>query len=194
MLKLRNTLIAVGTFITFFITTSIVLGLSNVSTPAELTVRSTAFNNEGQISLKYVCTRIPGGENVSLPLEWSAGPQGTKSYAILMYDLSPVANNHVHWAVTNIPSRVTSFKEGISRTQFIPAGTLELSNTSGQVGYEGPCPPQGTGSHKYRIVVVALNTNNLDISGSVSVDKFEAMVKDKVLAQGEIAGYYPSLY
>ena len=156
----------------------------------EISVSSTAFRNGDKIPLKYVCNRIPKGGNVSIPLAWTSAPQGTKSLAIYMYDLNPIAKNHIHWVVVNIPIRVTSLKEGLSRTQFMPAGSVELPNTTGLAGYEGPCPPVGTGNHQYKIVVLALNTEELKLSGATTLESLQASTKGKVLGRGELSGYY----
>jgi Raf kinase inhibitor-like YbhB/YbcL family protein len=125
-----------------------------------------------------------------LPLQWSSAPAGTKSFVVYMYDLNPVAKNHIHWLVKNIPATVTSFKEGISRTQFMPAGSIELANTSGSLGYEGPCPPVGTGNHQYKVVVLALNTEELKLYGAPTLADLEVAVGGKILGRGEISGYY----
>ena len=47
-----------------------------------LKLKSSAFEEEGMIPVKYTCD----GENVSLPLTWSPGPDGTKSYALISDD------------------------------------------------------------------------------------------------------------
>src|SRR6187402_2009203 len=46
-----------------------------------------------------------GGSNKSPELDWTAGPSGTQSYAIVLQDLTNVMNGKpfVHWALWNIP-------------------------------------------------------------------------------------------
>jgi len=156
----------------------------------KIIVKSTAFNNGGKIPLKYICNKIPKGGNVSLPLEWTSVPSGAKSFAMYMYDLNPVAKNHIHWLVVNIPVTVTSLKEGLSRTQFMPAGSVELPNSSNFLGYEGPCPPEHTGNHQYKIVILALNCEELKLSDAINLEGFQRYVQGKVLGSGELTGYY----
>jgi len=154
------------------------------------TVKSVAFNANGTIPNRYVCKDISEGQNISLPLQWSGAPANTKSYAIFMYDLNPVAKNFVHWAVINIPSQVTSIQEGVSATAYMPKGSIELPNSTGRIGYWGPCPPAGTGNHQYKITVYALNTSNLSFSGRTSLAQFQAAIDGKTLAQAELSGYF----
>ena len=61
-----------------------------------------AFNGFG-------CT----GENIAPSLSWSAGPEGTKSYAITAYDPdAPTGSGWWHWLAFNIPADVTSLEAG----------------------------------------------------------------------------------
>lgn len=163
---------------------------NDISKKTEFNLNSTSFNAGDTIPTKYVCTRIPGGENISIPLQWSGAPPETKSYAILIYDLNPVAKNFIHWAVINIPSNVTKFNEGASLTPNMPNGTIELKNTSGNIGYAGPCPPKGTGKHEYKTIVYALNVENINLSGSISLSKFQSAIKDNIISQAELSGYF----
>ncbi|TMJ88808.1 MAG: YbhB/YbcL family Raf kinase inhibitor-like protein, partial [Alphaproteobacteria bacterium] len=53
------------------------------------------------------------GENVSPALSWSNPPEGTKSYALLMFDPEGRPPGGVsHWVAYGIPVSVTGFAEG----------------------------------------------------------------------------------
>lgn len=158
--------------------------------PEMFSVKSNAFNSGEAIPIKYVCTSIPGGSGISIPLQWSGAPKNTKSFAIFMYDTHPVAKNFVHWSVINIPNNVVELKAGVSGTENMPKGSVELINSSSKIGYMGPCPPVGTGKHQYKIIVYALNTETLNLSGSTSLSHFKSAVSGKVLAESELIGYY----
>ena len=50
-----------------------------------------------------------GGANISPALSWSGAPQGTKSFALSVYDPdAPTGSGFWHWVVFNIPPDVTS--------------------------------------------------------------------------------------
>lgn len=153
-----------------------------------ITVSSPAFASNGTIPERFANTRFPAGRNVSIPLNWSMGPQGTRSYVIAMIDRSPVAHSWVHWLVVDIPPEVRSFPEGASRTPEMPEGARELMNTSGSLGYAGPVPPQETGEHIYEVTVFALDTDALDVSADADWQYVSAVMQDHVLASGSVMG------
>src|SRR5687768_8281581 len=77
------------------------------------TVSSTAFAEGAAIPAEHQCTVITGGQNVSPPLSWSAGPAGTQSYAIVMKDTDISFN---HWVIWDIPASVLSLPAGVENT------------------------------------------------------------------------------
>jgi Raf kinase inhibitor-like YbhB/YbcL family protein len=109
-----------------------------------------------------------GGEDVSPHLAWSGAPEGTKSYAVTVYDPdAPTASGFWHWAVFNIPADVTELPSGASSDN-LPAGAVELKNDGGTVGYIGAAPPPGHGPHHYHVVVHAVDVEKLDIPEQAS--------------------------
>ncbi|MGE5391422.1 MAG: YbhB/YbcL family Raf kinase inhibitor-like protein [Deltaproteobacteria bacterium] len=154
------------------------------------TLTSAAFVNNGKIPTGYCNTGIKGGYNVSIPLAWTNPPAGTKSFALLMYDLHPIANNWVHWAVINIPAGSTALVKGCSLTAKLPKGSTELNNTFGTKGYGGPQPPARSGNHQYKIIIYALNTDKISVAASPTVNAFNQSVKGKILGQAELNGLF----
>jgi len=54
------------------------------------------------------------GQNVSPALRWAKPPEGTKSFALMVYDPdAPVGGSGVwHWVIINIPATARSIEEG----------------------------------------------------------------------------------
>lgn len=97
-----------------------------------------------------------GGHNNSPALNWTAGPSGTLSYAIVMHDPDGAKGQGVdHWVHYGIKPT----------TRQIPAGAGTKSNLEGLAGlnsrngtaYMGPCPPVGDSAHHYIIQIYALD-------------------------------------
>ncbi|MFH0820307.1 MAG: YbhB/YbcL family Raf kinase inhibitor-like protein [Candidatus Peregrinibacteria bacterium] len=133
-------------------------------------------------------TRGGGGENISIGLKWSE-VSGAKSYALLFDDKHPVANNWVHWLVTDIPATVTEIPEGVSRTAKMPVGSRELITSWGRTGYDGPQPPVGSGDHEYVATLFALDVEKLEVSNNVSRNDFLKGVGSHTIAKSNWSGW-----
>lgn len=151
-------------------------------------IQTDAFQDKEKIPVRY-CMPGAGGENVSIPVQWSDVPSGTKSFALSIIDPHPVANNWIHWLLIDIPAEVRSLPENASGKN-MPSGAKELRNSFGQIGYGGPQPPKGTGEHPYVVTVYALDVESLDIAQDVSLGKFQEAIEGHVLDKAEITGVY----
>ncbi|HEY8963161.1 MAG TPA: YbhB/YbcL family Raf kinase inhibitor-like protein [Alphaproteobacteria bacterium] len=98
------------------------------------------------------------GANKSPTLSWSYPPEGTKSYAITMFDEDARdGDGWLHWFVTNIPATETILIRGIgSDNHPYPKGSQVVPNSWGKAEYGGPCPPVGDKPHKYTFTVYAM--------------------------------------
>jgi len=151
-------------------------------------ISSSAFKDGEKIPIQYVMPAA-GGKNLSIPLTWRNAPAGTKSFALSMVDPHPVAQNWVHWLVMNIPPQATSIGEGASKKK-MPAGSVELKNSFGDIGYGGPQPPKGTGEHPYVITIYALNVGKLDLGLNTSLSAFKKAIEGNVIGSASITGKY----
>jgi phosphatidylethanolamine-binding protein (PEBP) family uncharacterized protein len=91
------------------------------------------------------------GASLSPPLEWTAGPAGTHSYALIMHHLTPDGDTKWYWTLYNIPADTRSLPKD-SRD----IGTLGNNSVSRRVGYAPP-RSQGPGAKTYILTLYALS-------------------------------------
>lgn len=166
------------------------LEFSSPAFVAEETSDSSTSGSTGMIPAKYAMKAVQGGRNVSIPYRWSPAVQGVKSYALVLVDTAPVANSWVHWMVIDIPPSATSIPEGASGTGRMPTGAKELRNTFGVVGYGGPQPPAGTGSHPYVATLYALDVPELELPTGATLSQFKQAVAGHVVASETCTGRF----
>ncbi|GAA1034461.1 MULTISPECIES: YbhB/YbcL family Raf kinase inhibitor-like protein [Amycolatopsis] len=107
-----------------------------------------------------------GGEDRSPQLAWEGFPEGTRSFAVTVYDPdAPTASGFWHWAVFNLPASVTSLEGGAGDAagSGLPSGAVTLKGDGGVRQYLGAAPPPGHGPHRYFFVVHALDVETLEI-------------------------------
>ncbi len=159
---------------------------------ADLKVTSTSFKNNEVLQNKYVFNGFGcNGENKSPQLKWSKGPEGTKYYAVTVYDPdAPTGSGWWHWTVMNIPSHVTELAEGISGDpKKLPKDSIEARTDFGKSGYGGPCPPPKSAPHHYIITVYALKDKiPLDQDAPGAMVGF--YINSLKIGEGKITGLY----
>ncbi|MCX6550018.1 MAG: YbhB/YbcL family Raf kinase inhibitor-like protein [Acidobacteria bacterium] len=164
------------------------IGLAATAASAQaFAVTSTAFKSSGAIPLKYADTQVPGGQNVSLPLEWTGLPKGTRSVALTMVDKT-TPDRFLHWLVINIDPADTKLEEGASLKK-MPSFTTEFKNGSGKDGYGGPAPPAGP-AHEYEITVWALSIQSMGMTDNAGLKEFESFVQGKVVGKVVMTGTF----
>lgn len=153
---------------------------------SRLLVTSGAFVTGGTLDDKYT----QNGDNMSPALNWSKGPLGTQSYAVLAEDSGVNrAEPVVHWVIFNIPSTAIGLPQNVPTDGTLENGTLQGKNVRGTAGYIGPKPPAGQ-THPYHFEVFALNTRlNID-PASADRNTVVSAMKNHVLAIGELVTNY----
>jgi Raf kinase inhibitor-like YbhB/YbcL family protein len=83
---------------------------------------------------------VPAGKDISPQLSWNGAPEGTKSYAVTVYDPdAPTGSGFWHWAVADIPATVTRLSEGAGDEtgSGLPEGAYQLPNDARAARYIG---------------------------------------------------------
>ena len=96
-----------------------------------------------------------GGRNISPALAWNGAPSATKSLVLTIIDLTPPPHQWSHWIVVGLPPRATGLARGV---RVLPPGARAIAGNFGDAAYDGPCPPAGSGVHRYQITIWALPT------------------------------------
>jgi Raf kinase inhibitor-like YbhB/YbcL family protein len=110
-----------------------------------LLLTSPSFHDGARIPQSYTCE----GRNVSPALRWTAPPRGTRSLTLKVVDVD--AHGFVHWDARRIPATARGLAAG-----YHGHAVLEGHNSAGGSGYTGPCPPPGSGRHRYVFTLTAL--------------------------------------
>src|SRR5205085_9517695 len=136
------------------------LALSFAAARADvLVLTSSALKDKDVLQVKNACAdkqRSPNcvGENISPPLAWSGVPEGTKSFALLLFDPEGRAPAGVsHMVVYGIPATLKGFAEGeLSKESDKFVGG---KSTMEKATYWGPGTPPNTDWHHYTWTLVA---------------------------------------
>ena len=133
------------------------------------------------------------GDNMSPQLSWSGAPDGTKSFAVTVFDPdAPTGSGFWHWLVVNIPPSVTdlALDSGNPRANNLPAGARQVRTDFGTPGYGGPCPPTGDHPHRYIFTVYAVSMDQLPVTDTTTAAVIGFMLHFNSLAKGELMGLY----
>ena len=153
---------------------------------------SNAIGNGSKIDAKYTVE----GEDVSPPLTWDGAPEGTKEFALIGDDPdAPTPEPWIHWEIYGIPFDVRALPEGIKSN----APQLREPNAARQgknswdsgvtIGYRGPMPPPGHGTHHYHVKLYALDTE-LALPPSATKRQLLDAINGHILAKAELVGTY----
>lgn len=153
----------------------------------DFTITSPAFEPGQPIPRQFTCE----GADISPALDWSGVPGGTKSYALVCDDPDAPVGTWVHWVIYNLPGSLTGLPENVVKTETVAAlgGARQGVNDFRRIGYGGPCPPPGHGTHHYHFRLYALD-DQLALGPGATRSDLEAAMEGHVLGQTELIGTY----
>lgn len=130
----------------------------------------------GRIERRYTCD----GEGLAPQISWLNVPADTMELALVVTDLD--AEGFVHWVATGLDPAALSLLPGVG------GNVVEAVNSSGGIGWTGPCPPGGDSAHRYEFTLFALG-QPLEIApespASDVIEAIEGGALDRTSAIGE---------
>jgi Raf kinase inhibitor-like YbhB/YbcL family protein len=152
---------------------------TDVDAPRSIRLTTSAWQTGRSIPQRHTCD----GEDVSPPLSWRGGP-AADSYALIVTDPDAPDGTFVHWVVYAIPGDASSVPESS-----VPAGASEGVNGFGDVGYGGPCPPEGDDPHEYVFTLYAVK-GRTEVPDEPSAEDVLDAIDCCVQARGQLTGTY----
>lgn len=118
---------------------------------------SPAFESGAPLPSASTCEGKTFADGISPELDFSKGPKGTASYAIVLRDLTIIENRNqlptppnknlgYHWAIWNIPCNVHTLPAALPSVQFPLGNSAEQlsGGPGGPTAFFGPCPSWAT--------------------------------------------------
>ena len=155
---------------------------------ATVTITSPAFLHGQPIPPRHTVN----GADVSPMLRWVGVPEQTKELALICDDPdAPTPQPWVHWVLYKIPAGTTGLPEQIMPAAKLdaPVGALQGLNSWQTIGYRGPAPPPGHGTHHYHFKIYALDTA-LDVREAIDDAALRRAMAGHIIAEGELIGTY----
>ncbi|MCL4289629.1 MAG: YbhB/YbcL family Raf kinase inhibitor-like protein [Thermoleophilia bacterium] len=128
------------------------------------------------------------GDDVSPALAWRGLPEGTRELVLVLED--PDADGFTHWLVFGLSPAVDSLPENIPGDSKIesPGPLRQGRNDFDEIGYDGPCPPEGE-THRYAFRLLAID-RELGLEPGSDRDAFERSIAGNVLAEASATASY----
>ena len=102
-----------------------------------------------------------------------------------MIDTSVRPAQWSHWVVADIPADVTSLARG---TKILAGSARQIAGNFGDPHYDGPCPPPGSGLHRYELTIWALPVPSFPVSADMKATELTAALTAAALGHASLAG------
>jgi Raf kinase inhibitor-like YbhB/YbcL family protein len=124
-----------------------------------------------------------GGQNVSPELSWKGVPATAKALYLTVIDIDITPNQWSHWIVLDLPPDSTGLPRGAAT---LPAGAYAVTNNFKDARYDGPCPPEGNGTHHYRFTLWAVSRSGLHLNGNISALDLQSALSQLAIDRASI--------
>ena len=126
-----------------------------------------------------------GGENVSPALSWKGIPKTAKSLVLTMIDIDVKPSLWSHWVVVDLPPDSTGIARG---AKTLPGAAHAVTSNFGEAQYDGPCPPEGSGLHRYRFTLWALSRETMSIAPNGTAGTIQSGLAQIAIDKATITG------
>ncbi len=147
-----------------------------------LQLTSSAFAAGAPVPARHTCN----GQDLSPPLSWSGVPAAANSLVLICDDPDAPGGTFYHWGLYDLPAGLGSLGEGAS----IPKGAKAVHNDFGSIGYRGPCPPKGHGTHHYHFRLFALSAPHLKVADLAGCKELLAALRPHIVASAELVATF----
>ena len=147
---------------------------------AEIGITNPSFKHENFMPAKFTCD----GAGFSPLLKLSGIPGEAQSLALIVDDPDASAGEFAHWVVYNIDPTLNKIPK-----DRIPRGGVLGVNSAGDQNFFPPCPPPGSGPHRYFYKIYAVDML-LQFEEPPTKETVMDAIKGKILGYGEIMGKY----
>lgn len=157
--------------------------------------------NSKSIPERYTCD----GGDISPIIEISNVSRGTEAFALIMTDPDASGSKpFVHWLIWNIPPNTAALPEGIPNQPRVDlservtdpgfpeqgsTSVLQGTNSEGEIGYSGPCPPKKDAPHTYEFTLYSLRST-LDVSPGARRPALESAIQKEQMGATTLTGTF----
>jgi len=150
-----------------------------------MTLASPDIRPNGPIAAAQIYARC-GGQNISPRLIWSGAPAGARSLVLTMIDLDVKPALWSHWIVVDLPPTSSGLPRGARQ---LPGGAAAVAGNFADAAYDGPCPPAGTGVHRYRFTIWAMPGPRTLIAPDARASDIAPRLARSALAEASLTGW-----
>ena len=138
-----------------------------------------------KIPEKYTCQ----GADVSPEIIWDGMADKSKTFTLIMDDPDAPSGTWVHWIIYNIPAEQHHLLTHVPSLERLDNGACQGRNSFKKIGYDGPCPPEGHGPHRYFFRIYALD-GPLNLKPGASNEEVKTAMTGHILDQAEMVGRF----